>query len=271
MFEDAAERELVEAASRAPGGTTARPLAKLAVGILAGVSAVLLPRVLALSAQSDGTQIVFFPTPYFALAAGVGLFIGLVMLVLEYEVAAKPRDTFMAALGIPAIISGALGTASGADGVSRIAREAAQLRQAVGQEQGIVKSGEFLRIEPLGNASAARPAAKSSGLSFPLVASAHAGEPPAQAEGNPVRFGIRVEQPKYVVVLKHAASADAALQDEKDLRRQLPAARAVRADSGYFVILGGSPTGETEAVLAAARAKKLLGDAVQPVLVEVKR
>ena len=230
MFEDAAERELVEAAGRAPGGSTAKPLAKLAVGILAGVSAVLLPRVLALSAQSDGTQIVFFPTPYFALAAGVGLFIGLVMLVLEYEVAAKPRDTFMAALGIPAIISGALG-----------------------------------------NASAARPAANSSGLSFPLVASAHAGEPLAQAGGDPVRFGIRVEQPKYVVVLKHAASADAAMQDEKDLRRQLPAARAVRADSGYFVILGGSPTGETEAVLAAARAKKLLGAAVQPVLVEVKR
>jgi len=37
----------------------------------------------------------------FALAAGVGVFLGLVMLVLEYQVAAKPKETFMAALGLP--------------------------------------------------------------------------------------------------------------------------------------------------------------------------
>ena len=265
MYEDLIERKLVESGSvprsAAPvraggaGGTTARPLAKLAVGILAGVSAVLLPRVLALTAQSDATQLVFFPKPYFLLAAGLGLLVGLVMLVFEYQVPTKPRDTFMAALGIPAIISGALGTASGADSVSRLEREAAELRQAIGHDQGIVKSGEFLRIEPLVVPAAPKP-----------------GEPLVQAQADdPVRFGIRVEQPQYVIVLKEAASAEQAMRDEQQLRRQLPAARGVKADRGYFVVLGASPTNETEALLAASRAKKLAGDAVQPVLVEVKR
>jgi hypothetical protein len=272
MFENATERKLVEAAGSATSGTTAQPLAKLAVGILAGVSAVLLPRVLALTAQSDGTQLVFFPTPYFVLAAGVGLFVGMVMLVFEYQVPAKPRDTFMAALGIPAIISGALGTASGADSVTRIEREASQLRQAVGQEQGIVKSGTFQSIEPLDKAAAPKPPAKSGALGFSLVGTAYAGEPLAQAQADdPVRFGVRVEQPKYVVVLRQAPNAEQAMRDEQELRRQLPAARAVKADRGYFVILGASPAGETDALLAAARAKKLTNDAVQPVLVEVKR
>lgn len=271
MFESAEERQRVEAAGASPTGTTARPLVKLAVGMLAGASAVLLPRVLALSAQSAGTQLVFFPAPYFYLAAGIGAFVGLLMLVFEYEMPAKPRDTFMAALGIPAVISGALGTASGADSVVRVEREASQLRQAVGRDQGIVKGGEFRNLQPLDAPVTAAPA-KSGALGFPLVSSAYAGEALAQAgDDAPVRFGIRVEQPKYVVVLQRAANAEEARQAERELRRQLPAARAMRADGGYFVLLDASPTGETEALLAAARAKSVTHGAVKPVLVEVKK
>ena len=257
-----------------PGaGTTASAAAKFAIGMLAGVAAVLLPRLLALLSKSDDADLVFFPTSYFALAAGVGVFLGLVMLVLEYQVAAKPKETFMAALGLPAVLSGALGTASTAESVADASRDADRLRQAVRIEQGIVKDGAFTSIQPLGGPAPAKPAGKSSSLDIPFIARAHASDQrPALADaGDPVRFGVRIKQPQYVVVLKQTASEQQALDDARRMQAQLPAARAVRADRGFFVVLGNAPASETDALLAAARAKKMLNDQLQPVLVEVRQ
>ena len=79
-------------------GITAHGGAKFAIGFLAGVTAVLLPRLLALLSKSDEGQLVFFPFSYYVLAAGVGLFLGLVMMVFEYRVAATPKQTFMSGL-----------------------------------------------------------------------------------------------------------------------------------------------------------------------------
>ena len=252
-------------------GTTASPGAKFALGALAGAAAVLLPRLLALLSKSDDAQIVFFPPSYFVLAAGVGVFLGLVMLVLEYQVAAKPKETFMAALGLPAILSGALGTASTAESVSEANRDAARLRQEVRMEQGILKQGAFSALEPLGGPAAVRPADKGVSLDLPFISSAHAGDQRiAQANtGDAVRFGVQVKQPQYVVVLKQAANEREALQDAHRLQAKVPTARAVRSDKGFFVVLGNAPASETDALLAAARAKKL-NDQLQPVLVEVK-
>ena len=253
-------------------GTTASPGAKFAIGALAGAAAVLLPRLLALLSKSDDAQIIFFPPSYFALAAGVGVFLGLVMLVLEYQVAAKPKETFMAALGLPAILSGALGTASTAENVSEANRDAARLRQEVRSEQGILKQGSFGALEPLGGPAAVRPADKGVWLELPFISSAHAGdERVAQANtGDAVRFGVQVKQPQYVVVLKQADNAQQALQDAHKLQAHIPTARAMRSDKGFFVVLGNAPAGETEALLAAARAKKL-DHQLKPVLVEVTR
>jgi hypothetical protein len=260
-----------EAAANGPG-TTANAGAKFAIGLLAGAAAVLLPRLLALLSKSDDAQIVFFPFSYYMLAAGVGVFLGLVMLVLEYQMAAKPKETFMAALGIPAVLSGALGTASTAESVSDLARDAERLRQAVRQEQGIVKEGAFTTLEPIGGPPPVKPAGKSSSLTIPFIASAHAQDSRvAQANSSDsIRFGVRVEQPRYVVVLKQSANEQQAVQDAQKLKAQLPAARAVRSDKGYFVVLGNAPAGETEALLAATRAKKLDKE-LQPRLVEVRK
>ena len=252
-------------------GTTASAGAKFAIGLLAGIAAVLLPRLLALLSKSDDANIIFFPSSYFMLAAGVGVFLGLVTLVLEYQVAARPKETFMAALGLPAVLSGALGTASTAESVSDANRDAERLRQAVRIEQGIVKEGSFTALEPVGGPAPAKPMGNGAFFDFPFVASAHAADDRlAQASADPVRFGVRVNQPKYVVVLRQAANEQQALQDAHKLQAQLPGARAVRSNKGFFVVLGNAPASETDALLAAARAKKA-DDQLQPVLVEMKQ
>jgi hypothetical protein len=268
-IEDQVRREDVPAKPHA-GATTAHPGAKFAIGLLAGGCAVMLPRVLALVSQGDESQIVFLPAPYFLLALGAGLFLGLVMLVFEWKVAATPRQTFMAALGIPAIVTGALGTASTSAGLSELAADAARLRQEVRHEQGIAKEGSFDGLQPLG-LPAPKPAAKTSSFLPAVIAIAHAEEAravPASA-GEPLRFGIRVEQPKYVVVLEQAKSGEEALRKAGELRRRLPSARAVKANNAYFVVLG-APAAETDALFDAKRAKQALGANARPVLVEVK-
>jgi len=260
-------------------GITAHGGAKFAIGLLAGVTAVLLPRLLALLSKSDEGQLVFFPFSYYVLAAGVGLFLGLVMMVFEYRVAATPKQTFMAALGVPAVLSGALSTASTAESVSEVMAEAKRLRQAVSIEQGIVKDGAIGDFEHIGGPGSVappqrKPTAKTSALPLFFVPAAHAQENRvAQADASdPIRFGVRVEQPKYLVVLKRASSEEQAIQEASKLKAELPGARPVKAGNNYLVVLGNAPANETDALLAAARAKKdAVVNAVNPVLVEVKR
>lgn len=113
--------------------------------------------------------------------------------------------------------------------------------------EDIPKLGEFRCLQPLD------------------APQGRAGDDPA------ARRGIRIGPPKYVVVLRQAKSADEARIAEGELRRKLPAARAVRADSAYFVVLDAAPAGESDALVAAARAKSATGGAVQPLLVKVQR
>ncbi|MGQ0546495.1 MAG: hypothetical protein ACT4P3_14360 [Betaproteobacteria bacterium] len=58
-------------------------LATFCAGIFAGVLAALLPPVLALASLDEGAGSVFPPAPYFLLALGVGLFIGLALLAVS--------------------------------------------------------------------------------------------------------------------------------------------------------------------------------------------
>jgi hypothetical protein len=80
---------------------------------------------------------------------------------------------------------------------------------------------------------------------------------------------VRFEQPRYVVALKKAPNAQQAIEDAQKLQTDFPAARAMRSDRGYFVVLDNPPAGETDALLVARQAKKL-SHQVEPSLLEVK-
>jgi len=148
----------------------------------------------------------------------------------------------------------------------------ARLKYERAQELAAQRLVPQSELAPLGAPAAPKPAGKTSSFLPAVIAVAHAGEALAQSDASqPVRFGIGLEQPKYVVVLKQAASEQQAVQQAQRIRQELPSARAVKAAKGYFVILGDAPAGETDALLAATRAKKLLGAGVQPMLVEVRK
>jgi hypothetical protein len=184
----------------------------------------------------------------------------------------KPRETFMTALAVPAVIAGGLGTASGVSSINTIKNDAERLKQEVRQERGIAKSGSFTSFQSLEGMPPPAPAKRSS-LMPALIAEAHAQAGGVQpvADNDAPRFGIQVQQPRYVVVLKEARSQEEAIREAQNFRQQLPAAQAVKANNGYFVILGDGTRSETDALLAAARAKKTVGNEnLRPVLVEIK-
>jgi len=263
-----------ESVTRSGRGMTDSPALKFGIGFLAGGCALIFPRFLALLAQSDDLDVTFFPRAYTLLIVVVAIVIGLVMMIFEYQVSAKPRETFMTALGLPAVIAGALGTASSLGNVSSIKNDADRVQHEVRQELGIAKEGSFTSLQSIESKPAAVPApARKTSLLPAIVSEAHAesAAPRPVADGDALRFGIQLQQPRYVVVLKEARTQEEAVRAAQAMKQQLPTAQAVKTNTGYFVVLGDAPRSETDALLAAARAKKALGDeSLRPVLVEVK-
>jgi len=265
--------ETAKTTTNPSAGTTTNPFAKFGIGLVAGFAAVLLPRLVASLAQGDATTIVFIPTPYYYLALLIGAFLGAVMVIFEYQKPAAPRETFMTALALPAVIAGGLGTASGVGSVADLKGESERLQQAFRQEEGIVRQGSFNSIEPLGGAT---PGASGQNDSSPfpsLISFAYAGGPAqALAQAEPLKFGIQIQQSRYVVVLKQTKTEQEAIQDAQRFRTKVPSARAVKADNGFYVISGEGPQFEVDALLSAARAKRALTtEKVQPRLVEVRK
>jgi MFS family permease len=93
--------------SNTQGSAITMPILKLFIGFVAGLCAALFPRLTAALA-TQGSNLIFFPLSYVVLALVFAMLIGVVVMILGWRVPAKPSDTFMMALGIPALLTGAL-------------------------------------------------------------------------------------------------------------------------------------------------------------------
>lgn len=250
-------------------------LGKFAIGVVAGLCAALLPRLLAMLAHSDDASLRVLPGPYIAISCVFALLIGGLVVIFEWGIRDTPRNIFMAALALPAVISGAIGTSNGIGSSAEANRQLDRVLQEVRQKDGIIRQGEFGSIQPL---DLSPPPAPKQGFWTPLspITSAHAQQVPGPTAGDtPARFGIYFEQPKakYVIVLKQTRTEKEAIDSAQDLRRRLPRAQAVKAGNGYYVLLGSADgQNETDALLEASRAKPLLGGTnLQPTLVQLKQ
>ena len=256
-----------------PNGRIANSYGKFFVGALAGLCAALLPRLLALLAQTDDANVTILPIPYLVASGVFALLMGSLVVIFEWKMAVTPRDTFVGALGIPAVIAGALGTSSGLGNGADAKRELDQVLQGIRQHEGIIKQGAFTTVQPLDLSGST--SQKSGAWTLPSpVGTVYAQQFSAQvAQDASPRFGIYYEQPKYVIVLRQVKSEKEAIIAAQELKRRLPRVQAAKADNGYYVLLGGADgRNEPDALLEASRAKAVLGDIkIQPQLVQLKR
>jgi len=100
------------------GNTPGGQLFKFLIGFIASVCAVFLPKLLVYLKNDDGT--LQAPSIGYIIAGFMfAAMVGFVILLFEWGKRSKPAEVFMTALGIPALVSGTLGTVGTADNLKQ--------------------------------------------------------------------------------------------------------------------------------------------------------
>ena len=247
-------------------------------GLFAGFVSVFLPRMmLSLSVHSQsasGNYVELFHPDFLWLGAGFAVVIGIISLIFEASEKRSPKEAFMAALGIPALLSGVLNTTSATNKLQKAEQDKSIVIKALSDQTGIVELsvGAFT---VLGNPAVSTKSEldrveRNARLS--LFPTAYA-ESTDKVPQNDQQFdpGIRVDRPNYLVLLKRAANREDAIKSAKAIQSVVPTAQAIQTVQGYFVIDSASPRSKSNALFDAIQLKsKLKSDkTLDPSLLQV--
>ena len=207
------------------------PLVLFCIGLSAGACAALFPRLMPLLlSESADLGLMFFTTGYLIVVIVFSVLIGVVMMWSYWGTTYKPQTLFMAALGIPSLLSGSLNMSSNVNQSSAALAELVKQRETLVAQVENLAGIETITVElPAKNTSPGP--GPHSGLDAPLwdylgVAGAHAQQPDTRphtllaASDKPnydprVQIQIPQEKKDYRVVL---ASSTDKTQIEKQLK-----------------------------------------------------
>lgn len=240
------------------------------IGLFAGICAVFVPRMGGLLVADDLDRISLFPAPFVLMGTLYAAIVGAILVILYYDRRGTPRERFMAALGIPALLAGALATSAQTGKVQQLQATAEKLSNAAATAERIGKQDTPADLVPIAPPSA-RPSSSDAGLERLLgIGNAHA-EGGGPWEGTQqkklLQFApVQANEASYAVMVAKTPTAELAQKKASELRPRYPNAQAVRSTAGFGVITGVKP--ESAAVLEAIQVKRELG--VAPELVRVK-
>jgi hypothetical protein len=244
------------------------PAMKFAIGLVAAISAVFFPRMIAALTAADHPRVTFISPAYFFLALSFSVLVAIAVMILEWRVPRAPRDTFMTTLGLPAMLAGALSASQGTTNLVQAAETEAKLTEALVKIGGIEVKSTSQSSEPAKSGTR-------NGLVDAIVAPAYAeGRQPDQPAQQPARLGIYVNEPGYFIVLDRAAKREDAQARMTNLTARLdkatpqsPVALQVeRQGAEFLVVVSGGPRPKSAALLEALRLKDTYH--VAPTLVE---
>ena len=234
-------------------------LATFLIGVFAGVCAVFVPRLGGLLVIQDMERITVFPAPFILLGMAYATIVGAIAAILYYEKAGTPGERFMTALGLPALLAGALSTTAHTNQVQKLQANTARLGDAVIAAENIKRNDEPIDLQPL---SAPKPGV--SGLRPEMLlgigtAMAQTTAPPPRAPSSTNWTGLQLgaKEPDYAVLVYRAATAEQAEKKAAELSHKLPGVKAVKAGSGFAVMSSVKP--ESSAILEASSLKRELG------------
>lgn len=253
--------EILPAEERPPRAQATTWWQKLLIGLFAGLCAAFFPRLAALLTNSH-PDLSILPVAYLIVGGVFALFVACATLILTYQKMASFSDTFMAALGVPAIVAGAVNTISTVNTIGQAQSENQRLADALRQETGIRQTAP-MQVTPL-EASQLHSLLEGVMLINPAYAGPSIQVQQAAAPG----WGIQREEPRYVILLEQASNREAALARARQLRTIVPDAEAVQSGSGNYFVVTNTPLRESEAVLQAYRLKTEKG--LQPQLMPLK-
>jgi len=244
--------------------TVTTPVLKFFIGLFASMGAVFLPRLTTVLFPDPSGQVtaIIWQWQYVLGAAGFCAFVGVAVMLKEWQVASRPWDTFMSALGIPAVLAGILNVNMDARQLADRAKTETQLNQALSEAAGIP-------IRPASPAPSSRddrgePGLNLAGLQGFLVVPAYASSPgPVEPQ-----FATQVVELKYWVVLHRDAYEQRAKSKAEELKRRLavrPPGRpevkieVLRFGKEFLVVEVGGARARSAATLRAIELKRDFG------------
>lgn len=235
-----------------------------AIGCFASLCAVFVPRMITMLGDSNGNMQVF-NMKYIILGISFAAIIGVITAIFEYSKIKHPAETFMTALGIPAILAGALNTGTTGSELHLLDAKNQQLINTIAQKKGIHVEDEPAAIQLL----SATPANNLS-RGFSIIPSAYAqDELPEKEQDEDLRLGIRLEQKPYVIVLEKTNDKAKADQQLETLRKIIPQAALIKSGESYMVIEDIKPRDKSDAMLKAIELQDK--NHLEPSLLQIKQ
>ena len=215
-----------------------KPISNFFIGFIGGLCAAFFPRLTAaLAAQSD--NLTFFPLPYVILGLVFAMLIGVIVAILQARDNAKPPiDTFMMALGIPAMLTGALNANLNSNALQKSANRENQAAQVV-REQAQIRVLTPTPVKPIKGQTNLQLERDRFFLALwevrPVYAQAgtSSGGLSGSGLGVQAQLGVGVK-PRYLVVIDMAHTREEALQKAQTLRPQLPQVDVVQAGNDFL-------------------------------------
>jgi hypothetical protein len=237
------------------------------IGFFASICAVFVPRMVAMLNAGHG-ELHYFKQDYVLIGIAFAAVIGGITVIFEQGKNKKASETFMTALGIPALLASALNTGTAGNEVGTLQSDNQKLKASLAQRNNISIEKKASTIVPLEET----PASKNSPTTqsgFSLINTAQAAEGGNTSQKfTGLQLGIQNEQTQYLIVLKKLNNRESAIQEAEELRKIIPKATAVQSDQNFLVIDGGVPLNESDALLKAIEFKNKTG--LKPYLLQAK-
>jgi len=245
---------------------------KFGIGFIAGLCAALFPRLfaeLATGTESENDVLELLSFSYISLSFAFAALIGTVITIFEWEGSSSPKDIFMSALAIPAVLSGTLNTTISAQdfGQAEIDKKAYELALEKGYQIPTLSPSILVPLDEV-----VRSKAEEYQISFSLMNTAHADSKKTITDVGPqisnYGIGIRKMPKSYVVVIDKASSREEAETKVASLRGIIQTKQFRNNRNQIFITTNSSPQNKTNALIEAVRIKNEKG--LTPSLMEVK-
>lgn len=225
----------------------AKNMANFAIGFFASICAIFVPRMIAMLNDGQGS-LQMFHTDYIVIGCVFAVIIGGITAIFEQQKQKAASETFMTALGIPALLAGALTSGSTGTELQQLESRNQQLSRALEVRSGIAVEETPATLVPLQPTESEA----HSRVDFSLISSAHAGE---GDEGSNLNFGIQIQQKPYVVVVNRSRDKTEALQYAHELKKTLPRVAVMQSADSYLVVDNPEPMDKSKAMLRAIELK----------------
>lgn len=236
---------------------TLRRIGHFAVGVFAALCAALVPRLMVMIGQvpsNAGVTVEALSATYALAAVGFAGLIGGVVVILEWDSRRPPRDIFLAALGVPALLTSMLNANRLNGEVLNKAVELKAVSDQLAKEAGIPVEDPVRLTTPESLLRFVFPTVYAQELTV------------AQQTSKSGAFGVRYREPVYWVVLASAATKENAERSRQELSRW-GRLKVEQVGTLFYICPEGGTLPYSQAVSKAAELKRQSQGAVSPKLV----